>query len=292
MREEAGERRYPVQEEQTLLPFLLAHVKGKSRNAVKSLLSRRQVLLNGKPVSRFDTPLSPGDTVTLLPPGRSAPPFPILFEDEALIAIDKPHGLLTAATENETERTAYRLLHDYLGGTAEEKKLFLVHRLDKDTSGVVLFAKNAPIKYALQQSWGELVQKRAYLAIVEGCPDPPQGTVRSWLHESRSHMVYSGPPGGGSKEAVTRYSLLESRKDLSLLYVELDTGRKNQIRVHMKDLGCPVAGDVKYGRRCAALGRLGLHACALELLHPQTGQLLALHAAAPREFRKLFPRQF
>ncbi len=285
-------RSYAVEEPQTLLPFLLSHVTGKSRNAVKALLPRRQVLLNGQAVSRFDLPLQPGDQVTLLPPGQSAPPFPILYEDEALIAVDKPAGLLTAATEKETQRTAYRLLHDYLGGSVREKKLFLVHRLDKDTSGVVLFAKTASDKYALQQHWGEWVRRRAYLAVVEGAPPAEKGTVRSFLRESHSHMVYSGPPGEGAKEAVTHYSVLSRREGLSLLLVELDTGRKNQIRVHMKDLGCPVAGDVKYASRSPLLGRLGLHACDLELLHPRTRQPLSLHAPVPRELRRLFPEQF
>lgn len=284
---------YPVEAPSPLLPFLLERVRGKSRNAVKSLLLNRQVWVDGKAVSRHDFALTPGMRVTLLPPGDARahkPPFPILYQDDALIAIDKPAGLLTVANEREKERTAYRKLSDFLGDQGSQKSLFVVHRLDMDTSGVVIFARTDKMKYALQDDWNALVKCRAYLAIVEGAPPQPSGTVRSWLLETANHTVYSGGEKSGGKEAVTRYQALAHKGGYTLLRVELDSGRKNQIRVHMKDLGCPILGDKKYGNGdWKVLGRLGLHACELAFTDPRNGQALDLIAPPPREFLQRFP---
>ena len=276
----------------TLLPFLLEAVRDKSRNTVKGLLSRRQVLVDGRAVTRFDHPLSPGQTVTLLP--RSAAgawelPFPVLYEDAALLAVDKPAGLLSMGSDREKKRTAYRLAADYVKAREPGKRLFIVHRLDRDTSGVLLFAKDEGMKRALQDGWDGLVRRRAYLAVVEGAPPREEGTIRTFLHEDAGHRVWSGPRGRDGKEAVTRYRVLDRRRGLALLEVELDTGRKNQIRVHMAELGCPVSGDRKYGSGAGPMGRLALHACQLQLVHPRSRSLLALDAPAPQGFRKLFP---
>lgn len=285
-------RSFQVEAPDTLLRFLLSHLGDKSRNTVKGLLSRGQVQVDGRRVTAFDVPLAPGAQVTVLPPkgetgGRL--PFPVLYEDDALIVIDKPAGLLTVATEREKEKTAYRILKDALGEGRDG--LHVVHRLDRDTSGVVLFARSRAWKETLQENWEKLVTLRAYLAVVEGAPPEQRGTVRSFLHENAAHVVYSGAPGNGAKEAVTRYEVLARRGGRSLLRVELDTGRKNQIRVHMADLGCPVAGDRKYGRGRDSLHRLGLHAWKLGLIHPQTGAALEFTAPLPEPLRRLFPEE-
>lgn len=285
---------YPVEGEDTLLPFLLAHVKGKSRNTVKNLLAKRQVRVNGKTVTRFDHPLAPGQTVTLLPPAAEQPvkpPFKILYEDEGILVIDKPAGLLTMASDKEKDLTAYHILTDYRKGIDPAGRVFIVHRLDRDTSGVVLFAKDEGTKRAFQEDWDKRVKRRAYLAVVEGAPAEREGVVRSWLHETATHLVYSGAPGRDAKKAVTRYRVLESRGGFSLVEVELETGRKNQIRAHMQDLGCPVAEDRQYGGSRGAMGRLGLHASELILIDPRTGEERSFMAPMPREFRKLFPDQ-
>lgn len=288
----AGERRYPVTKKGYLLEFLLEQVKGKSRNAVKHLLSGRQVAVGGKVVTRFDWPLEPGEIVTILPQGgeeAAKAPFPILYQDRDLIAIDKPAGLLTVGHEGERQRTAYRLLSDTLRDGSREKKLFVVHRLDRDTSGAVLFARNEEMKRALQEDWDSLVKERIYLAVTVGAPEREEGVVRSWLRETSTRVVYSGGPGSGAKEAITRYKVLSQSGEYALVRVALDTGRKNQIRVHMADLGCPVAGDRKYGDGSGPMDRLALHAVRLTLTDPRTGAPLTVTAPVPKPFLRLFP---
>lgn len=281
-----------VEEETTLLPFLLLRVRDKSRNTVKGLLSRRQVLVDGEVVTRFDAPLAPGQRVELLPKdsaGAAELPFPILYEDTGLIAVDKPAGLLSMGNERERRRTAYRAVSDYVKAREPGRRIFIVHRLDRDTSGVLVFAKDEKLKRALQDNWENVVKKRGYLAAVEGTLPQREGMVRSYLHETATHLVYSGPRGRQAKEAVTRYRMVAENRGYTLAAVEIDTGRKNQIRVHMKDLGCPIAGDRQYGAQTDPMGRLALHADVLVLTDPRTRRALTLRAPLPITFRRLFP---
>lgn len=278
------ERTYTIQIETTLLPFLLETVKGISRNSVKNLLTRRQVMVNGQSVTRHDHALKPGDTVEILAPGAKAPLFPILYEDNDLLVIDKPAGLLCVATEKEKNKTAYHLVSEYLKGKGQ--RVFIVHRLDKDTSGVLMFAKSEKVKRAYQDNWDTLVKQRTYLALVEGTPEQTEGTIHSYLKETDTHLVYSVErPGGNAKEAITHYRLLKQKGELALLQVELETGRKNQIRVHMKDLGHPVTGDKKYDAKLNTLGRLGLHAHIVRVTNPFTKKEMTFTAPAPKGFR-------
>lgn len=288
-----GDRRLlTVEEETTLLPFLLLRVRDKSRNTVKGLLSRRQVLVDGEVVTRFDAPLAPGQRVELLPKdsaGAAELPFPILYEDTGLIAVDKPAGLLSMGNERERRRTAYRAVSDYVKAREPGRRIFIVHRLDRDTSGVLVFAKDEKLKRALQDNWENVVKKRGYLAAVEGTLPQREGMVRSYLHETATHLVYSGPRGRQAKEAVTRYRMVAENRGYTLAAVEIDTGRKNQIRVHMQDLGCPIAGDRQYGAQTDPMGRLALHADVLVLTDPRTRRALTLRAPLPITFRRLFP---
>ena len=283
------EPHWQVEEADTLLPFLLAHARGYSRNNLKSLLTGRQVLVDGIPVTRHDAPLTPRQQVCLAPRrGKEAQlPFPILYEDDRLLAVDKPAGLLTVANEGERLNTAYRQVTAYVRAGHPGDRVFIVHRLDRDTSGVLLFAKDPEIKAALQGAWEQIVRQRSYLAVVEGAPPQEEGTVRSFLRETTTHLVYEASTG---KEAVTSYRVLRRGRGYSLLAVEIHTGRKNQIRVHMSGLGCPVAGDKQYGARTSPLGRLCLHADTLTLDHPLTGCPLTLHAPAPKGFARLCAR--
>lgn len=283
---------FSVAEPASLLDFLLAHVAGQSRNSVKHLLSRGQVLVDNMPRKQFDFPLAPGQSVTILPQAKGAVlPFPILYEDEGLLVIHKPAGLLSVATETQKTRTAYRLAADYLRARDPRARLFVVHRLDRDTSGVLLFAKNAQLKTALQDDWNTLVKKRGYWAVAEGDDLPDSGLCRSRLTESREHRVYSAR-GNAGKEAVTHYRVLARKQGYALLDVEIDTGRKNQIRAHLAELGHPVAGDEKYGAETDPMGRLALHAYALVLADPRSGKLLSFTAPPPEGFQRIFPRQF
>lgn len=279
--------RYRVEAPATLLSFLLETVKGKSRNNIKSMLTRGQVAVDGHSATQFDQPLAAGQEVAVAATGgaRVSLPFPLLYEDEHLICVSKPVGLLTMATETEKERTAYRQVTEYVRGQNPEGRIFIVHRLDKETSGVLIFAKVETTKRTLQDNWDTLVLRRGYQAVTDGVPKPPEGTVRSQLRETSAHSVYSVRSGG--KEAVTHYKVLRDNGDYALVDITIDTGRKNQIRVHLGDLGYPVAGDRKYGGRRNPIGRLCLHAHELILNHPVTGAELVLRAETPREFRRL-----
>lgn len=283
---------FPVETPAPLLEFLLERVKGQARNSVKHLLSRGQVLVDGVPQRRFDLPLTPGQTVTVLPQAKGAAlPFPVLYEDEGLFAVYKPAGLLSVSTGKGRERTAYRLAVDYLRARDPHARLFVVHRLDRDTSGVLLFAKTEELKNALQENWNGRVKRRGYRAVVEGTELPDSGVCRSLLSESKAHKVFS-TRGDSGQEAVTHYRVLDRWRGFSLLDVSIDTGRKNQIRVHLSELGFPIAGDEKYGARSDPMGRLALHACELTLTDPRSGKQISFTAPPPEGFRRMFPKAF
>jgi 23S rRNA pseudouridine1911/1915/1917 synthase len=281
-------QQFTVGEATTLLPFLQSQHPGKSRSFVKNLLTRGQVQVAGKTVTHHAAPLRPGQTVTILTgpvPAGATLPFPVLYEDAELVVIDKPAGLLSMAAGEERERTAYHLVTDYVKAKSPGGRVFIVHRLDRDTSGVLLFAKNPEMKRLLQENWEELVTLRGYWAVVEGVPQEAEGRMVSWLRQTKTLLVYSGRGPGDGKRAVTNYKTIQTNGTCSLLEVSLETGRKNQIRVHMKDLGTPVAGDKKYGARSNPLGRVGLHAGELIVKHPRTGLPLALRAKPPGSFQ-------
>ena len=282
---------YPVTEPAALLPFLLEHVKGKSRNNVKSLLSRRLVAVDGVPVSQFDTPLAPGQQVAILSasaPRADALPFPLLYEDEHLIVVNKPATLLSVATDREKTRTAYHMVTDYVKSRKVDDRIFVLHRLDRDTSGVLMFARDAGTKELFQSRWNEIVTRRGYLAVVEGVPKPDRDTIRSYLVETDTHLSFSGKPGPNAREAVTSYQVVKSGNGYALLDVSIETGRKNQIRVHLKEQGHPVAGDKQYGARTNPIGRLCLHAKELSFVHPATGEPVTFKAKMPRDFNRVF----
>lgn len=278
-----------------LLEFLLLKIAGKSRNNVKSLLTRGDVSVDGKIVSRHDYALKIGQAVQILPPRPAGQMqlkgLKILFEDDELIVIDKPAGLLSVATDNEKEKTAYRLLTDYVRNINPKSRIFVVHRLDRDTSGILIAAKNENLKLALQENWNMLVKKRGYTAIVEGTPPEKSGTVKSWLKETKTHLIYSSGRTGDGLEAITHYETVSEAKGYTLLKVTIETGRKNQIRVHMNDLGLPVAGDKKYGAKTDPFKRLCLHADTLEIFHPTTGKLMVFKSDLPKSFLTFFGRQ-
>ena len=271
---------YTVDRAGPLLPFLLERVKG-GRNHVKGLLARGQVRVDGEKVTRHDHPLAPGQVVAVAPQAPAEAPFPVLYEDGRILVVDKPAGLLTVASDGEKARTAYRLATGYVRGNDPESRVFIVHRLDRDTSGVLLLAKDEQTKRAYQEDWNSLVLRRGYLALVVGGPPRETGTVRTLLRENAAHRVYSGP---GGKEAVTRYVTLRRGAKYALLEVAIETGRKNQIRAHLSELGCPVAGDRIYGGGAGPLGRLCLHAHELVLTDPFTGRRQAFRSEAPRGF--------
>ena len=274
------ETRYTAEAAGPLLPFLLERAKG-GRNHVKGLLARGQVTVDGETVTRHDHPLAPGQVVAVAAQAPERPPFPVLYEDGRILVIAKPAGLLTVASDGEKARTAYRLAAAYVQRRDPRARVFVVHRLDRDTSGVLLFAKDEGARRAYQEDWNSLALRRGYLAVTEGAPPRPSGTVRSLLRETSVHRVYSGR---GGKEAVTHYTTRSGNGKYALLEVSIDTGRKNQIRAHLSELGCPVAGDRMYGAATDPLGRLCLHAHELALTDPFTGAARTFRAELPAGF--------
>lgn len=283
---------FDVREAVLLLPFLLEKYPGKGRNKVKSLLTRGQVMVGNRVVTRHDYPLSVGDKVTILQTGsirqrEAMAGVKIVYEDESLLVIDKPPGLLSMATDEEKERTAYHILMDYVQERNPKARIFIVHRLDKETSGLMMFAKTQEVKNYLQNHWKDVVLERCYMALVEGAVKDKQGTIKTWLKESSTRTMYVSRPGEGDL-AITHYQVLESTPEYSLLTVQLDTGRKNQIRVHMQSIGHSVVGDKRYGSRKNPIARLGLHAQILAFTHPVTGETLRFETKIPKQFQRVF----
>ena len=280
---------FTVKEQTELLPFLLKTMSNRSRNSVKSILTRGQVTVDDHIETKHNFPLKLGQTVTILKNKAAIKEstligMSILYEDDDLIVINKEAGLLSIATEKEKKQTAHHQLMDYVRREDPQNRIFVVHRLDKDTSGVMMFAKNDKVKQIFQRNWKDIVKERTYVALVEGKVEKQEGYISSWLRESKTRLMYSSQTKNDGLHAVTGYKVMQSNQDFTLLEVELETGRKNQIRVHMQDLGYPVVGDKKYGSKTNEIGRLGLHAKVLSFTHPMTRQLLSFKADVPKSF--------
>lgn len=282
--------RYEVKEDALLLEYMFSLWKDKSRSEVKSYLRHRQMSVNGKVETAFDTQLHKGDVVIWSAVGeRSQNPnhkVSIVYEDDYILVVDKKNGVLTMSTGREGEKTAYSVMMEHVRRRSRDNRVFIVHRLDRDTSGLLLFAKSEEIQQILQSRWNENIITRRYVAVVEGAPSPENGTVVSWLTEnSKSLKMNSSPVDNGGKKAITNYSLLKRNGAYSLVELTLETGRKNQIRVQMASIGCPIAGDKRYGARSNPLGRLCLHASEISFIHPATGQVMKFDAGIPAIFR-------
>ena len=284
--------RLTVSEPAELMDFLIAKLPDKGRNNIKSLLTHRQVMVVNKVVTKYNHPLQAGQEVvinwSLVREKPHIKGLKLIYEDSELIVIDKPAGLLSIATDAEKQYTAYHQLTDYVRRHNPDNRIFIVHRLDRDTSGVMLFAKNEEVKHALQDAWKELVVDRAYVAIVEGHVNQKEGQIKSWLLETKTKMMYSSSTPGDGLEAITHYKVLQATPQYSLLEIRLETGRKNQIRVHMKDIGHSIVGDKKYGAASNPISRLGLHAHLLAFHHPVTGDLMRFETEVPKLFTRLF----
>ena len=267
-----------VKEPSELLKLMYAEIKGVPKGKIKSFLEHRQVSVNGIVTTKFNHPVKSGDTVKISTGEgtRETRGIKIVYEDEWIVAVNKPSGLLTVATDREKEKTAYALLSENRRG-----KLCVVHRLDRDTSGVLLFAKSYEIKEALQEDWNDRILLREYLAVCEGSFESKKGVCKSFIAENSAHIMYSAREG---KLAITEYEVLRENAEYSYVKLNLRTGRKNQIRVHMKELGNPVVGDKKYGSTKNPIGRLGLHAVRLGFIHPVSGEELIVKAEPERKF--------
>jgi 23S rRNA pseudouridine1911/1915/1917 synthase len=217
---------------------------------------------------------------------RKSRKFNIIYEDKDIIVIDKPAGMLSVSTGGGEENTAYRLVNDYLRN--KRGRVWIVHRLDRETSGVMLFAKSEKIKLKLQDNWEDMAVVRGYVAVVDGKVKVPERKITSWLKQTKSLVVYSSNRENDGKLAITNYRVLQIADKFSLLELSLETGRKNQIRVHMKDIGHSVVGDKKYGSLTNPFNRLGLHASLLTIKHPTSGENMNFESGIPGVFIKLF----
>ncbi len=278
------------------MEFLTQTLTDQSRTTVKSLLAHQQVKVNGQVIRQFDFALDKGDTVEInWDKGQSTlnhPKLKIVFEDKYLIVAEKASGLLSIAAGREREKTAYSILSEYVKRKCPGNKIFVVHRLDRDTSGLLLFAKTQEVQKLMQENWRFAVDQRQYVAVLEGelktGDGTGRGTVTSYLWESKAFIVYaSNNPEDGVK-AVTHYRVVKTDGQFSLVEFSLDTGRKNQIRVQMNSIGYPVSGDLKYGGHKNRMNRMALHACALAFTHPITGERMSFETKVPKEFLEVF----
>lgn len=268
---------------------------GRSRTSVKQMLSKGLITRGGKAVKRIDTQLLAGDVIEQhqrpLPQPVMPPGVRVVYEDRWLIVIDKAAGLLTMSTDKEARRTAYAYVSSYLKFFDPRAKVFIVHRLDRETSGLLVLAKSEQVQQALQTGWNERVHARRYRAVVEGVPSELQGTIRTHIIEHPKSLKMSVCGDDEGQEAITHYQVVADNGRWALLDVSLSTGRKNQIRVHLQHLGHPIAGDAKYGARSNPAGRLCLHAYKLELQHPILQKTLIFESPTPRELSSIVEQQ-
>ncbi len=260
---------------------------------MRQWLKHGAVQVNGRSVTRFNHPLQTGDTVSirakgevcterLLPKGMK-----VWFEDASLVVIEKPENLLSMANATERDKTAYALLTDYVrrGNPQSPARVWIVHRLDRETSGLMVFAKTEAAKRTLQEHWDKT--KKHYLAVVEGNPPSECGVLSSHLDESGPFKVYSAPPSERTRHAVTHYRVMKRIATRALIELTPETGRRNQIRVHLADAECPIIGDRKYGASTNPARRLGLHASSLQFQHPLSGELLRFESPLPHDLARL-----
>ena len=283
---------FTATEECRLLDFLIASMPDRKRTTVKDYLRHRQVMAAGTITTQWDTPLAPGTEVKVNTSREfqtlSNPRLKIVYEDDDVIVVNKGYGLLSVGTDTKRDGTAYSILRDYLKRVDPRNKLFIVHRLAQHTSGLMMFAKTAEAKEAMQHNWNNMVLERRYVAVVEGgAPDPAEGIVRSLLAENSQHVVYTTDDPATGREAVTEYATLAARGPYALVELQLATGRKNQIRVHMQQLGHPIAGDRKYGAKTSPIHRLALHARTLRFVHPVTRRDMNFSTPVPASFKSL-----
>lgn len=282
---------FTVESPSGLLDFLFTAMPDRKKTAVKSLLKYGQVMAGGEVVRQFDHPLTPGMTVSV----NFSRPFVVfynrrlklVYEDDDIIVVNKGYGILSMGNDKIKDGTAYSILREYIKTKDPRNKLFIVHRLDQHTSGLMVFAKSMEAKEALQHNWNNMVLRRQYVCVVEGKVVPPAGEVRGLLAENSQHMVYVTDDPKIGKPALTRYETLKAANGYTLLSVELETGRKNQIRVHMKEIGHPIAGDRKYGAKSSPINRLALHAMTLRFVHPITKKLMDFSTPVPNSFQSM-----
>ena len=295
-----------VEQDCLLMDFLQAKMGGMAKASIKQLLSQRRVTVNNAIQTRHDTPIRRGEIVVIAS-GRGNvelrhPKLRVVYEDDALIVVEKKNGLLTVPVKADSkETTVFSILKEYVRKQSHRNTVHVVHRLDRETSGLLVFAKSPELQEYMRTYWRQLVTKRTYVALVEGKLEKKEGKITSWLTENpRTALVSSSPVDNGGQLAITNYKVLKEnalqtdeadlKTEYSLVELNLETGRTNQIRVHMASMGHPVVGDRKYGHgnESSPIDRLCLHARVLEFIHPMTEKKVRFEAPMPKEFARIF----
>ena len=283
---------YVVQDERPLLEWLLANL-GQSRSKVKAILQGRGIKVNGKVVTQFDYPLTNGMKIAVSQTKRNdqfkSRYVKIVYEDQYLVVIEKNIGILSMAAGHKSLNVK-SVLDDYFQKTRQGCRAHVVHRLDRDTSGLMVYAKDMQTEQILEHEWHQIVYDRRYVAVVSGEMEQDQGTIASWLKDNSAYVTYSSPVDNGGKYAVTHYFTLDRTTDHSLVEYKLETGRNNQIRVHSADIGHPVCGDIKYGNGDDPIHRLCLHAFLLCFYHPITHERMEFETPVPTLFKSIMKK--
>lgn len=282
-------KEFAVKSESLLLDYLINELHY-SRNNAKNLLSHHLISIDGAPISQFDFKIFPGDTLIISKKpikAKKRKDLPIIFENDEFIVINKPAGLLSIASDKEKSSTAYRMVTDYVQQKDKHNRVFVVHRLDKETSGILMFAKNEKIRDILQEKWNDIVKSRGYYAVVEGIMEKSEDHIVNYLRMNKENLMYVTPFSKNSQKCITDYKVLKANKKYSLLDVHIYTGRKNQIRVTLGSLGHYVLGDDKYGEPENPINRLCLHAYQLKFEHPISKKIYSFEAVLPKEMADL-----
>jgi len=279
-----------AQKDGPILDLLVEVFGSASKTHIRKMLKYQMIQVSGQPVTRADFAVKAGDVIEYVKKtGRKneiAPPVPIIFEDDDLLIAEKPAGLLTFGERGTGGTSLYRVLKDFVNQrSGGRQRLHVVHRLDREVSGIVLFAKNGKVQQQIKKNWKET--KKRYHALVEGRPEKDRGTIQSWLREGVDRKMASSDKPAGAKLAVTHYRVVKSLDGHTLLEIETETGRKNQVRVHLAEMGCPLVGDRRYGGKAKVIRRIRLHAFYLGFTHPVVGRFVEFESPMPQGFMVL-----
>lgn len=283
---------FKVKENAMLLDFIMKSMDGISRTRAKEFLAHKMVYVDHQIVTQYNHHLSAGQLVQISKKSNihefQHKLVRIVYEDAFLIVVEKQNGILTSSPIGQKQETVKSVLSKYVSRQKKGMTVHTVHRLDRETSGLLIFAKRIDVQQILVDNWQTIVTDRKYIAVVEGDLEKDNGVVSSWLADNRMFVTYSSPIDNGGKYSVTRYSVKKRTNGLSLVELKLETGRKNQIRVHMQDLKHSIVGDYKYGSTIDPLGRIALHAYKIRFYHPITNELLNIELPIPQSFKQLF----
>ena len=279
-----------MEQDDTSLNFLLNNVK-ESRSKIKATLQGRGIKVNGKTVTQFDYPVAAGTKIEVSKTKRNNDKLKsryvkIVYEDQYLVVIEKNIGILSMAAGHKSLNVK-AVLDNYFKKTRQRCTAHVVHRLDRDTSGLMIYAKDMETEQILEHNWHDIVFDRRYVAVVSGEMENDEGTIENWLKDNKAYVTYSSPVDNGGKYAITHYRVLDRTTEHSLVEYKLETGRKNQIRVHSADMGHPVCGDIKYGNGDDPIHRLCLHAYMLCFYHPVTHKPMEFESLIPSDFNRI-----